>query len=255
MNIAVVQLDSAWADKAGNFARVESLIDAAQVTPGSLVVLPEMFATGFCMDSAVTAEPEGGETEEFLGSIARRHRVAVIGGLVGRGAGGLARNEAVAMSPDGGLIARYAKQRPFSGAGEDAAYARGAGGVTFALGGFTIAPLICYDLRFPELFRDAVRDGAALFVVIAAWPAARIGHWTALLRARAIENQAAVIGVNRTGREPQVEYCGGSLVVDAQGSVVAESGESECVVKAVLDPEKVRAWRSEFPALRDAGLA
>ena len=124
----------------------------------------------------------------------------------------------------------------------------------FPWGGFTVAPFVCYDLRFPELFRAAARKGADLLVVIAAWPVKRIEHWLTLLRARAIENQAWVVGVNRCGREPHFIYNGRSVVVDPHGAIVADAGEIEKVLAASVDAEAVRAWRAEFPALRDAGF-
>lgn len=255
MKIVGVQLDCVWEDKAANFLRVERLLGASEVERDSLIVLPEMFATGFSLDVAVTAESTGGETEEFLRGLSAKCNAAVLGGLVRQSDDGRIYNEAVAYAPGGECLVRYAKQRPFSGAGESEVHGRGSGVATFDWGGFKIAPLVCYDLRFPELFRDAARAGAELFAVIAAWPTRRIEHWTTLLRARAIENQAAVVGVNRTGREPDADYCGRSLVIDAQGVVVADAGEKECVVSASLDAGEVRRWRSEFPALRDGGLA
>lgn len=116
----------------------------------------------------------------------------------------------------------------------------------------TAAPLICYDLRFPERFRAAARLGADLFIEIAAWPLKRIEHWLTLLRARAIENLAFVIGVNRTGSEPRFEYCGRSVVVNPHGEIIADAGTAETILNAQILHGDVAAWRAEFPALRDA---
>jgi predicted amidohydrolase len=120
--------------------------------------------------------------------------------------------------------------------------------------GLKIAPLICYDLRFPELAREAVRAGAEVLVYIAAWPVRRFLHWITLLQARAIENQAYVIGVNRYGSDPQFSYNGRSLIVDPHGVIIADAGEQERVLSAQIDSQIVRDWRSQFPALKDAGL-
>lgn len=252
MNVFAVQLDSVWENPRENFAKVDRLLAAMPPSRGALVVLPEMFSTGFSLDLSKTAQSEAQEAEEFLRSIARRYDVAVLGGVVNTCGNGRGRNEAVAIAPDGSLLARYVKQRPFSGAGEDLVHEAGSDSVTFPWGGFTVAPFVCYDLRFPELFRAAARLRADLFVVIAAWPVKRIEHWLALLRARAIENQAWVVGVNRCGNEPRFDYNGRSIVVDPHGTIVADAGESEGVLAAAVDAAAVRAWREEFPALRDA---
>ena len=164
---------------------------------------------------------------------------------------GMGRNEAIAISPSGAHLARYLKQRPFSGAGEDKAHERGFEGATFTWAGLRISPLICYDLRFPELFRAGSKGGTEVFVVIAAWPKKRIDHWITLLQARAIENQAYVIAVNRTGDEPEFSYCGRSMVVDPHGRIVFDAGEDEGVGQVALDPELPAAWREEFPAYHD----
>jgi predicted amidohydrolase len=116
---------------------------------------------------------------------------------------------------------------------------------------FAVAPFICYDLRFPELFRAALDHGADLMVVIANWPIARVDHWTTLLKARAIENQCYVLGVNRCGHDPSFIYPGKSAVFDPQGRCLAEAGAAAEIISATLDANLVRDWRRAFPALRD----
>lgn len=249
MQAVLVQLDIVWEDKPANFAGVRELIRAQAISPGSLVVLPEMFATGFSFDVNATKQGQPRECEEFLGSLARELKSCVIGGVVSVGKDGLARNEAVAFGPDG-MLKRFAKIHPFRR--EQEVHTPGDEIVTFPWAGFEVAPLVCYDLRFPESFRTAARMGASLMVVIANWPVARIDHWVTLLRARAIENQAYVIGVNRCGRDPELVYSGRSLVVDPHGTVLADAEDGEKVVTAELDPAVVTKWREDFPALRDA---
>lgn len=249
MQAVLVQLDIAWENKAANFARVRELLASAKPGPGSLVVLPEMFATGFSFDVNATKQAHPPESEELLGSIAREFRCCVIGGVVTVGQDGRARNEAVAFGPDG-MLTRFAKIHPFRR--ESEVHAPGDEIATFEWAGFEIAPLVCYDLRFPESFRTAAQMGASLMVVIANWPIARIDHWVTLLRARAIENQAYVIGVNRCGRDPELVYSGRSLVVDPHGTVLVDAEDGEKVVTADLDPAVVAKWREDFPALRDA---
>lgn len=251
-NVYLVQLDIAWEDKAANFRKAEALVKAAAPAAGSLVVLPEMFACGFSMNLAVTRQGEEREDETFLAELARKHGVFVAGGVVSRGAATMGRNEAVIFSPSGKLVARYAKIHPFSRGGEAQAHEAGSEIVTFDWGGFVVAPFVCYDLRFPEIFRSAARKGASLMVVMALWPAKRQQHWLTLLQARAIENQAYVVGVNRIGRDPELLYAGRSVVVDPHGVIVADAGEREQVVPAMLEPDIVSSWRRDFPALNDA---
>ncbi len=251
MNLFAVQPDIVWEDKTANFRKVRALLAANPPTPGSLVVLPEMFACGFSMNLAVTRQDERREDESFLRDLARETQATVLGGVVSP-AGERGRNEAVAFSPDGSLLARYAKIHPFSLGGEDVGHAAGSEIVTFSWGGFTVAPFVCYDLRFPEIFRAAARRGADLLVVIALWPVKRQQHWLTLLQGRAIENQAWVVGVNRVGTDPQFTYAGRSVVVDPHGVIVADAGAQERVLAAALDPEMAKAWRRDFPALRDA---
>ena len=252
MNLAAVQLDIVWEDKPANFSRVRSLLADAPPPPGSLIVLPEMFATGFSMNLNVTRQNGVREDETFLAALAREHRAFVLGGVVSRGSWEKGRNEAVAFSPAGELVARYTKIHPFSLGGEAEGHEAGREVVTFDCAGFTAAPFVCYDLRFPEIFRAAAKWGANLFIVIALWPAKRQQHWLTLLQARAIENQAYVIGVNRVGTEPQFTYSGRSVVVDPHGVILADAGEQERVLRASVELETVTAWRRDFPALRDA---
>jgi predicted amidohydrolase len=255
MNITAIQLDSVWEDPRANFAKVEHLLAASPPEKGSLVVLPEMFSTGFSVDLSKTMQGEARKAEEFLRARAVQYGSTVIGGVISLGTGGRGRNESVTFAADGTLLARYVKQQPFSGvtdAGESEVHEAGHEPVLFRLGEFTVAPLICYDLRFPELFREATRRGTDLIVVIAAWPEIRIGHWITLLRARAIENLAFVIGVNRTGREPSHECGGRSIVVDPHGEIIADAGTAEGILTASIAHADVAAWRAKFPALRDA---
>ena len=114
---------------------------------------------------------------------------------------------------------------------------------------------VCYDLRFPELAREATAQGANLLIYIASWPIKRAHHWVTLLQARAIENLAWVVGVNRCGTDPDFTYPGRSLVVDPHGIITADAADREGVLETVLDPGVSTQWRSQFPALKDAGLA
>ncbi len=251
MQIVACQLDIAWENKPANFDRVRTMLARADIKPGALIVLPEMFAVGFSMHVDAIAEPEDGPTHVFLAELAQQFHSAVIGGVVTRAEDGRGRNQAVVFGPDGELLARYSKLHPFSFASETKYYEAGSDVLTFSWQGFVVAPLVCYDLRFPEAFRRAVRRGAELMVVIANWPQPREPHWLALLRARAIENQAYVLGVNRAGDDPHVHYGGHSLLVDPRGETVAEAGEAAGVVVAEIEHAPLEAYRQQFPALAD----
>ncbi len=254
LNVYGLQLDSFWEDKEANFAKARALLKKRRPETGSLIVLPEMFATGFSCNLQVTAEAEDGPTRAFLQELADAYDCAVIGGRVIHAADGKGHNQALVVAPQNQTLACYTKNQPFSLGGESEVHAPGQGTQQFEWHGLHIAPLVCYDLRFPELAREAVRQGAEVLVYIAAWPVKRFQHWLTLLQARAIENQAYVIGVNRCGAEPQFTYSGRSVVVDPHGIIIADAGEQERVLHAILEPGVVRGWRSQFPALRDAGL-
>lgn len=254
MNVHLVQINSVWEDRSANHAKARHLITSANPQPGSLIILPETFSTGFSMNLAVTSEPEEGPTEQFLREMASRYQSCVIGGVVTQTGDGRGMNQALALAPNGTILARYTKNYPFSLGGEKQVHVAGQGVCLFEWQGLRIAPLICYDLRFPELARTAVRAGAEVLVFIAAWPVKRIQHWITLLQARAIENLAYVIGVNRSGTDPEFTYTGRSLVVDPHGLIIADAAEQERVITAQIDPAIVRDWRSRFPALRDAGI-
>src|SRR5688572_21259862 len=236
MHVIAIQFDIAWEDRAANHAKVAAMLEREPPRRGALVVLPEMFASGFSMDVAKTAQDETRADERFVGSLCRRYGVWCVAGVVSRGASAnRARNEAVVFSPDAQPVARYCKMHPFSPASEDQRYEAGREIVTFDCHGFTVAPVICYDLRFPELFRAATRRAANVFVVIANWPDARAEQRMVLLRARAIENQAYVIGVNRVGDDPGHHYAGQSVVVNPRGDVIAQAGDGEQILAADLD--------------------
>lgn len=252
MNVLGLQLDIAWENKAANFEKVRHLVKAAAPEKGTLIVLPEMFATGFTMNTPLMAEPYGGDTEKFLSSLAVEWGVHVLAGAAMRGRSGQVRNKALAFSPDGKLAGFYAKMRPFTPGGEAEHYIAGTGPLVLSVGGCAVSPLVCYDLRFPELFRQASAAGQPeLFVVIASWPEKRILHWLRLLAARAIENQAFVLGVNRVGDDPFYHYPGRSVCVDYNGEVLADAGEKEGWISASLDLAGLHKYREGLPFLRD----
>jgi omega-amidase len=259
LNVIGVQLDIVWENKPANCDKVRRLLTDANPNPGTLVVLPEMFATGFTMNVALAED-----TGESVAALAKEYRVRILAGLVGatsrsrlpgdgrdREVAPTRRfaNDAVLFDAEGREVARYAKMHPFKFAGESVV--PGAEPVVVDCGEFKLAPAVCYDLRFPELFRAGVKRGANLFAVIANWPTSRLDHWLTLLKARAIENQSYVLGVNRCGRDPNADYPGHSQIIGPRGEVLADAGESEGVVSATLDLPELQDYRQKFPALDD----
>jgi predicted amidohydrolase len=205
MRVALLQMDLAWEDVAENHRRAARLLAEAKEGGASLAILPEMFSTGFSMDAVRIAQPAGGPSETFLRDQARALGLWILASVPERGEPA-PRNMALLVSPRGSVV-KYAKIHPFSYAGEDKVYAAGDRVVTADVEGVRVTPLVCYDLRFPEPFRTAAGE-TDLFVVVANWPDPRREHWRTLLRARAIENQAYVVGVNRAGEGHGLRYAG-----------------------------------------------
>ncbi|MEP6994908.1 MAG: carbon-nitrogen family hydrolase [Acidobacteriota bacterium] len=248
MKAALVQLDIAWEDVAENHRRSAALLERAAREGAKLAVLPEMFSTGFSMSPDRVAQPVGGASERFLTERARALHLWLIASIPERGEG-RPRNVALVVSPRG-EVTRYAKIHPFSFAGEDREYSGGDRIVTVEIEGLRVTPFICYDLRFPEPFRLAA-EVTDVFAVVANWPERRESHRRVLLQARAIENLAFVLGVNRAGEGDGVRYAGRSVAFSPWGEVLAEAADGEDVVFCELDATEVREARERFPVLKD----
>jgi predicted amidohydrolase len=248
MRVALLQMDLAWEDVAENHRRARRLLEEAAGNGARLAVLPEMFSTGFSMKPEKIAEMQGGPSEGFLRDSARELGLSIIASIPEAGEP-RPRNVALVVSPEG-TVARYAKIHPFSFGGEHRHYAGGERVVTVPIEGVRVTPFVCYDLRFPEPFRVAAAE-TDLFVVVANWPDQRRDHWRTLLRARAIENQAFVAGVNRVGDGDGLHYVGDSATIAPLGETLAEGDDKESVLYADVDTEKVSKLRARFPALDD----
>jgi len=262
MRAHLVQYDIAWENPQANYAVVRALLADASVAQGDLVLLPEMFDTGFSLNVETTAD-RSGASAAFLASLARSLNAFVVGGVTAIGSDGGGRNRALCFSPVGEEVARYDKVHPFSFGREPERFTGGDRVVVFPWSvtgaanpdapatALMVCPVICYDLRFPELFRAGLTLGAECYVVMANWPEARAQHWRALAIARAIENQAFVLAVNRTGAYPHLAYAGGSIAVGPDGAILAEAAAVPSVVSVALDATALRGWRASFPAWRD----
>jgi predicted amidohydrolase len=253
MQVACCQFEIAWEDKPANYRRVAAMVRDARLEDGTLLLLPEMFATGFSMNVARTAEPLEGPTARFLSELAKEHRLHVVGGaVITDAASGRPRNEALAFDPQGRLVTHYAKVYPFSLSREHEHHAAGEHVAAFGWEGARVSPAVCYDLRFPELFRRAASEGAELLAVIANWPVAREAHWVTLLRARAIENQAYVAGCNRVGTDGNaLVHSGRSQIIDFRGEVLADAEGRETVISAPVHVAALREYRGSLPFLAD----
>jgi len=243
-----VQHDVAWEDPPATRAMIEPLVRDAPPSPGGFRLLPELGETGF---SFAVDRIAGVGSVEFARRLATSSGCFVQVGHAERGPDGRGRNRASILSPGGSVIGSYDKVHPFSFAGEDQHFTGGDRLLLARCGEFVVCPMVCYDLRFPELWRLAAAAGATVFTIGASWPAARASHWRSLLIARAIENQCFVVACNRVGRDPKHAYGGGSLIVDPLGVVLAEGDDQPRVISADLDLAVLEEWRRRFPAWSD----
>ena len=249
MLIAGLQVDLVWEDREANYARLQPRIAAAASCGARLVVLPEMFPCGFSMDVDRIAEPFDGPSVQFLAATARQHGIWIAGSLPERVGDDMPSNTLVLASPTGALQ-RYRKLHPFTFAREHHHYRAGTERVTTTIEGLRCTWFICYDLRFADEFW-ATTDDTDCYVVVANWTQKRRHHWSTLLAARAIENQAYVVGINRVGRGGGLEYTGDSAILDPWGTPLARASGAETMLLADVTPEVVADARRVFPVLND----
>lgn len=247
MKITLIQTDLLWNDPAGNRARFEQKI--AEAGSADLIVLPEMFSTGFCTQPRLAAEPLGGETLPWMKRIAQKTDCALAGSVAVEENGNYF-NRFYFVKPDGS-VSQYDKRHLFTYGGEHKEFTAGDKRIIVEYKGWRILLQICYDLRFPVWSRN--RNDYDLALYTANWPTPRVDAWSALLQARAIENLCYVAGINRTGTDPNCSYCGKSALLDFKGQTLAdvEPGK-EALLSAELDADALRDFRKNFPALQDA---
>jgi predicted amidohydrolase len=216
----------------------------------TFVLLTEMFSTGFVVDRSDIGEPEGGPSSQFLSQMATQHNVW-IGGSCPEVAGDDPRpfNSFVLVSPQGKQH-RYHKIHPFTYGGEDTYFRPGSEFVTVDVDGIRVTLFVCYDLRFSDEFWKTATN-TDVYLVPGNWPASRREHWMALLRARAIENQAFVVGCNRVGTGGGLNYAGDSRVINPLGEVIADAGDASTVLYADISSQEVQNVRTTFPFMQD----
>ena len=247
MKITILQRDIEWANPSVNINRADEAIDR---NPSSdIYVLPEMFSTGFCTNPEGIAESDNSETLQWL----KRKAAAIdaaIAGSVAVTKDGKFYNRFYFVKPDGS-VTHYDKKHLFTYGGEHKRFTAGNERVVVEFRGVRILLEICYDLRFPVWARN--RGDYDMIIYVASWPTPRVSAWSALLVARAIENQCYVAGVNRVGNDPACQYCGGSVVIDPYGKTIATCTDNlECESTATIDIEALQAFRAKFPVLNDA---
>ncbi len=249
--IALAQVASGRENPVGMLEAAGRMAGEAAAAGASLICFPEQFVTGWSPEIPPgSGEPLDGPFTAAFGRIAQDSGIAVVGSIVETVPGGRPRNTVVVLGADGGVLAAYAKIHLFSPEGEDRNYTAGDRIATFAIDETTFGIAVCYDLRFPELFRIYALAGAECVLVPAAWPCSRLSHWETLLPARALENRYYVAGVNTAGR-PGGVYCGGSLAADPDGTVVARGGNGTELLYVNVDPTAVREAKSGLPSLSD----
>ena len=250
MRIAAVQHDIVWEDRDANFARLAPQVARAVGAGAELVLLSETFSTGFSMTPGI-GEPEDGPSAGFLCAQAAEHGVWVAGSCPEIAPGEeLPYNSLVLAGPDG-TVHRYRKLHPFTHGGEHERFRAGEKPVTVEVGGLRVTPFVCYDLRFADVFWSAALD-TDVYLVTANWPAARRLHWQTLLQARAIENQAYVVGCNRVGTAGDgTEHTGDSRIVSPMGELLATAAGVETVLVADVDPAEVAATRQRLQFIAD----
>lgn len=254
LHLQALQLDLVWESPQANFQKIEELLSASPPQV-DLLILPEMFPTGFSMNPKPFAENEEGPTVQWMQATAQKWDLWVLGSMIAQVEGGYT-NRFLAVSPSG-IEARYDKRHPFSMSGEDQHYLAGTDRIVFAYKGWRICPMVCYDLRFPVWSRNIGKEKGQeiydLLLYVANWPEKRVSHWQTLLKARAIENQCYTVGVNRVGIDGyELKYAGSTMVVDPLGDVQEILMEKEGRVESVLNKKNLLQVREKLPFLKDA---
>ena len=254
--LTLVQMDCLFGDPARNFERAGAFVADAAGRGSDLVVLPELWSTAYDLDNAgAYASPLAACAEEpgwfgRFAALARDHRVWLTGSLL-ESRGEQFYNTMALYSPEGTLAASYSKMHLFRLMKEEQYLAPGEAGVLHELPWGCAGLAICYDLRFPELFRRYALEGARLLILPAEWPHPRRMHWRTLLRSRAIENQCFVAACNRVGTTEGVTFFGSSAVIDPWGETLIEGGETEALLTVRIDLDDVEATRAKIPIFAD----
>jgi omega-amidase len=250
VRICSAQIAGIWEEPEKTLEKAGVFIQHAAASGAALICFPEQFATGWDPGSGKNLEDTSGLIVSSLRTYARNHRIAVIGSFRKQGHP-LPENTAVVIDNEGRILTTYSKMHLFSPGNEQNGFYPGSELGIFTLGSLRCGMAICYDLRFPDLFRIYAQKGVQVVFVPAAWPQKRINHWELFITARAAENQMYVAGVNTTGITPVDTYSGSSMTADPHGTIISRANDAEQLVFTDLDPALVEKARQLFPVEKD----
>ncbi len=250
VRVCSAQCSSSWEDPDKTLARAELFVRHAAECSANLICFPEQFATGWDPGSHNNIETLDGSIVTALRNYAKDYTIAILGSFRERSSP-FPKNTALAIGNDGRILASYSKIHLFSPSHEENMFRPGEGLGIFSLGSLTCGIAICYDLRFPALFRVYALKGVQAVFVPSAWPQSRIRYWELFIAARAAENQMYVIGVNTTGKTPVDTYSGASITADPHGVIISRANAAEQLLFSNIDPDDVERTRSAFPVGKD----
>ncbi|WP_047980435.1 carbon-nitrogen family hydrolase [Ornithinibacillus contaminans] len=252
LNVSLIQMDIAFGNPKANYDHVEKLFNKLTETKPDVVVLPELWTTGYDLTRLdEIADDNGTESIQFISKLASHYRTNIIGGSIAKHANQKFTNTLIVANQQGELVKEYSKAHLFRLMNEEKHLVEGNETGTFELAGHKSAGVICYDIRFPEWIRTHILDGAKILYVVAEWPKSRIDHWRALLISRAIENQCFVVACNRVGSDPNNVFGGHSIVIGPWGEIIAEASEEEVILEAEIDIDQVDEVRNTIPIFKD----
>lgn len=252
LKVALLQMDIIFGNPVANYRKAEEMIAEAALEDPDVVVMPELWTTGYDLDRLDTiADPAGAQTCAFISALAKKYNMNIVAGSVAVKREDKVYNTLLAFNRQGNLIKEYQKAHLFRLMREEKFLSAGENDGVFSIEGIQAAGVICYDIRFPEWIRAQALKGAGILMVPAEWPAPRTNHWRALLIARAIENQCFVVACNRVGEDPDNAFGGHSMVIDPWGEVLAEGGTTEQILYSTITPEHIADIRKRIPIFED----
>ena len=250
--LALLQFDIAFGSPEKNFKKVEQLISEATVNEPDIIVLPELWSTGYDLSRLdEIGDTDAEKSITFLSTLAKKYAVNIVGGSIAKRNGNKVTNTMLVFDRDGKLVHEYSKAHLFRLMNEEKYLVSGNNKSHFTLEELPCAGFICYDIRFPEWLRLHAVEGAQVLFVPAEWPKQRTDHWRALLISRAIENQCYVVACNRVGSDPENAFGGHSLIIDPWGTVISESGQEETILIGSIDEDEIASIRSRIPIFED----
>ena len=253
--VCAIQFDTKYQDPEENTRRMEEKIRAAVREKPDLIVLPELWTSGYSVeifhDIQKFAQPETGPAVSMLKRMAKEYGVYIVGGSMVEQRGNKCYNTCFLVDRQGNVAGRYSKMHLYNAMDEDVAFAPGDEMPVFQTDFGKIAIMTCYDIRFVEQSRAYALKGAQAIIVVSNWAKPKLNHWRVMLQARAIENQLAVVACNRVGQAVDCVYFGHSMIIDSWGEIVGEGGEEEEILTGVIEGEKLRTVRQTIPMYKD----